>query len=90
MKILPDYLIEYMPELEEAIEELRLSVMDHAYELLKCLDIDELSTDDIRRKLELYDIKVENMTDAWLPNGRFYRIYPSIKHNRSRLNGLNQ
>lgn len=88
MKILPDYLIEYMPELEEAIEELRLSVMDHAYELLKCLDIDELSTDDIRRKLELYDIKVENMTDAWLPNGRFYRIYPSIKHNRSRLNGI--
>lgn len=88
MKILPDYLIEYIPYIEEALEELRLSVLDHAYELLKSLDIDELTTDDIRHKLELYDIKVENMTDAWLPNGRFYRMYPSIKHNRTRKNDL--
>ena len=88
MKILPDYIIEYMPELEEAIEEVRLSVIDHAYEMLKCLDIDELTSDEIRHKLELYDIKVENMTDNWLPNGRFYRMYPSIKHNRTRQNAL--
>ena len=47
MKILPDYLIQYMPEIEEAMEELRLSVIDHAYELLKRLDIDELSVDEI-------------------------------------------
>lgn len=77
-----------MPELEEAIEEVRLSVIDHAYEMLKCLDIDELTSDEIRRKLELYDIKVEDMTDNWLPNGRFYRMYPSIKHNRTRQNAL--
>lgn len=77
-----------MPELEEAIEEVRLSVIDHAYEMLKCLDIDELTSDEIRHKLELYDIKVENMTDNWLPNGRFYRMYPSIKHNRTRQNAL--
>ena len=88
MKILPDYLIEIMPAVEQAIEELRLSVLDHAYDLLKCLDIDELTSDDIRNKLELYNIKVENMTEDWLPNGRFYRIYPLIKHNRTRLNGL--
>lgn len=88
MKILPDYLIEIMPAVEQAIEELRLSVLDHAYDLLKCLDIDELTSDDIRDKLELYNIKVENMTEDWLPNGRFYRIYPLIKHNRTRLNGL--
>lgn len=88
MKILPDYIIEYMPELEEAIEEVRLSVIDHAYEMLKCLDIDELTSDEIRHKLELYDIKVENMTDNWLPNGRFYRMYPSIKHNRTRQNAI--
>lgn len=88
MKILPDYLIQYMPELEEALEELRLSVIDHAYELLKCLDIDELSSDDIRRKLELYSIKLENMTSDWLPNGRFYRMYPSIKHHRTRHNTI--
>ena len=88
MKILPNYIIEYMPELEEAIEEVRLSVIDHAYEMLKCLDIDELSSDEIRRKLELYDIKVEDMTDNWLPNGRFYRMYPSIKYNRTRQNAL--
>ena len=88
MKILPDYIIEYMPELEEAIEEVRLSVIDHAYDMLKCLDIDELTSDEIRHKLELYDIKVENMTDNWLPNGRFYRMYPSIKHNRTRQNAL--
>lgn len=88
MKILPNYLIEYMPILEEAMEELRLSVIDRAYDLLKCLDIDELSTDDIRNKLELYDLKVDNMTEAWLPNGRFYRMYPEIKHNRTRLNAV--
>ncbi len=88
MKVLPDYLIQYMPELEEALEELRLSVIDHAYELLKCLDIDELSSDDIRHKLELYSIKLENMTSDWLPNGRFYRIYSSIKHHRTRYNAI--
>ena len=43
MKILPNYLIEFMPEIEEAMEELRLSILDHAYELLNCLDINELS-----------------------------------------------
>jgi ribosomal protein L7/L12 len=89
MKILPDYLIQYMPELEDALEELRLSILDHAYELLKSLDVDELSTDDIRQKLELYDIKVDNMSSEWLPNGRFYRVYPSIKHHRSRQNTIN-
>lgn len=88
MKILPDYLIEMMPALEEAMEELRLSVIDHAYELLKCLDVDELSSDDIRAKLELYDLKVDNMVEEWLPNGKFYRLYPEIKHNRTRLNSL--
>lgn len=88
MKILPDYLIEMMPALEEALEELRLSVIDHAYELLKCLDVDELSSDTIRRKLELYDLKIDNMTEEWLPNGKFYRMYPAIKHNRTRLNSL--
>jgi hypothetical protein len=88
MKILPDYLIEYMPEIEAALEELRLSVLDHAFELLKCLDIDELSSDDIKEKLKLYDLKVENMSDEWLPNGRFYRLYPSIKHHRTRQNTL--
>ena len=85
MKILPDYLIEMMPALEEALEELRLSVIDHAYELLKCLDVDELSSDTIRRKLELYDLKIDNMTEEWLPNGKFYRMYPEIKHNRTRI-----
>lgn len=88
MKILPSYLIEYMPYLEDAMEELRLSVYDHAYDMLKALDIDELSTDEIRQKLELYDIKVENMSESWSPNGRFYRIYPSIRYNRTRLNSL--
>ena len=88
MNILPDYLITYMPEIEEALEELRLSVMDHAYELLQRLDVDELSTDEVRQKLELYDIKVDNMSGDWLPNGRFYRLYPSIKHHRSRHNAI--
>ena len=88
MKVLPDYLIQYMPELEDALEELRLSVIDHAYELLKCLDIDELSSDDIRHKLELYSLKLENMTSDWLPNGRFYRMYSSIKHHRTRYNAI--
>lgn len=88
MKILPSYLIEYMPYLEDAMEELRLSVYDHAFDLLKALDIDELTSDDIRHKLELYDIKIENMSESWLPNGRFYRIYPSIRYNRTRLNAL--
>lgn len=88
MNILPDYLITYMPEIEEALEELRLSVIDHAYELLQRLDVDELSTDEVRQKLELYDIKVDNMSGDWLPNGRFYRLYPSIKHHRSRHNAI--
>ena len=77
-----------MPAIEEAIEELRLSVLDHAYELLKRLDIDELTTDEIRKKLELYDITINNMSGEWLPNGRFYRLYPSIKHHRSRQNTI--
>lgn len=88
MKILPDYLIEMMPAIEDAMRELRLSVIDHAYELLTRLDVDELSSDDIRKKLELYDLKVDNMTEEWLPNGKFYRLYPEIKHNRTRLNSL--
>lgn len=88
MKILPDYIINYMPEMEEALEELRLSIIDHAYDLLKCLDIDELTSDEIRHKLELYSITVEDMTSDWLPNGRFYRMYHSIKHNRTRQNTL--
>jgi hypothetical protein len=88
MKILPDYLIQYMPAIEEAIEELRLSVLDHAYEMLQSLDVDELTSDEIRHKLELYDVKVENMSNEWLPNGRFYRLYPYIKHHRTRLNTL--
>ena len=88
MKILPNYLIEFMPEIEEAMEELRLSILDHAYELLNCLDINELSSDDIRNKLELFDIHIENMKESWLPNGRFYQIYPYIKHNRTRLNAI--
>lgn len=88
MNILPDYLIQYLPALEEVMEELRLSVLDHAYELLKRLDIDELSTDEVRQKLELYDIKVDNMVKEWLPNGRFYRMYPSIKHHRARQNAI--
>lgn len=86
MKILPEYLIQYIPEIEEAIEELRLSILDHAYDMLKSLDIDELSSGDVRQKLNLYEISVDNMTSDWLPNGRFYRLYPSIKHHRSRLN----
>lgn len=88
MNILPDYLITYMPEIEEALEELRLSVIDHAYELLQRLDVDELSTDEVRQKLELYDIRIDNMSGDWLPNGRFYRLYPSIKHHRSRHNAI--
>ena len=88
MKILPNYLIEFMPEIEEAMEELRLSILDHAYELLNCLDINELSSDDIRNKIELFDIHVENMKESWLPNGRFYQIYPYIKHHRTRLNAI--
>ena len=88
MKILPDYIIQYLPVLEEVLEELRLSVLDHAYELLKRLDIDELSSDEIRQKLELYNIKIDNMTKEWLPNGRFYRLYPSIKHHRTRQNTI--
>ena len=88
MNILPDYLITYMPEIEEALEELRLSVIDHAYELLQKLDVDELSTDEVRQKLELYDIRIDNMSGDWLPNGRFYRLYPSIKHHRSRHNAI--
>jgi hypothetical protein len=88
MKILPDYLIQVLPELEDAIEELRLSIVDHAYELLQCLDLDELSIDQIRQKLELCELKVSNMTSEWLPNGRFYRLYQSIKHNRSRKNAI--
>lgn len=88
MNILPDYLIQYLPALEEVMEELRLSVLDHAYELLKRLDIDELSTDEIRQKLELCDLKVDNMVKEWLPNGRFYRMYPSIKHHRARQNAI--
>ena len=28
------------------------------------------------------------MTEEWLPNGKFYRMYPEIKHNRTRLNSL--
>ena len=77
-----------MPALEEALEELRMSLIDHAYDLLKCLDIDELSSDDIRRKLEVYNIKFENMSSDWLPNGRFYRMYPSIKHHRTRYDTI--
>ena len=88
MKILPNYLIEFMPEIEEAMEELRLSILDHAYELLNCLDINELSSEDIRNKIELFDIHVENMKESWLPNGRFYQIYPYIKHHRTRLNAI--
>lgn len=88
MKILPNYLIEFMPEIEEAMEELRLSILDHAYELLNCLDINELSPEDIRNKIELFDIHVENMKESWLPNGRFYQIYPYIKHHRTRLNAI--
>ena len=88
MKILPDYIIKFMPEIEAVLEELRLSVLDHIYELMKSLDVDELSSDDIKEKLKLYDISVENMSDAWLPNGRFYRLYPSIKHHRTRQNTL--
>ena len=88
MKILPEYLIQYMPEVEAAIEELRLSVIDHAYEMLMCLDVDELTSDEIRQKLDISGIKVENMTEAWLPNGRFYRMYPSIKHHRTRRNAI--
>lgn len=88
MKILPNYLIEFMPEIEEAMEELRLSILDHAYELLNCLDINELSSEDIRNKIELFDMHVENMKESWLPNGRFYQIYPYIKHHRTRLNAI--
>lgn len=88
MKILPDYLIQMMPEFEEAIEELRLSIIDHAYDLIKCLDINELSSDDIRRKLESFNLKIEDMAESWLPNGRFYQLYPLIKYNRTRLNSL--
>ena len=69
MKLLPDYLIKYIPAIEDALEELRLSVIDHAYELIQSLDIDELSSDNIKDKLELYDIKTENMSSEWLPNG---------------------
>lgn len=88
MKALPDYLIEYMPYVEDAIEELRLSVIDHAYDLLKSLDIDELTSSDIRTKLETLGLKLKSMTGEWLPNGRFYRMYSSIKHHRSRKNGI--
>ena len=88
MKILPDYLIQIMPDIEAAMEELRLSVMDHAYELLQRIDIDELSSSEIRQKLELFNLSVENMTESWLPNGRFYRMYPSIKHYRTTYNAI--
>ena len=88
MNLLPDYLINYMPEIEEVIEELRLSVLDHAYEMLKALDIDELTSDEIRQKLEVYSATFDNMTGDWLPNGRFYRVYPYIKHHRSRYNAI--
>lgn len=88
MKLLPDYLIKYIPAVEDAMEELRLSVIDHAYELIQSLDIDELSSDNIKDKLELYDIKTENMSNEWLPNGRFYRLFASIQHHRTRLNTL--
>lgn len=88
MKLLPDYLIKYMPAIEDAIEEIRLSVIDHTYELIQSLDIDELSSDNIKDKLELYDIKTDNMSNEWLPNGKFYRLFASIQHHRTRLNTI--
>lgn len=88
MNLLPDYLINYMPEIEEVIEELRLSVLDHAYEMLKALDVDALTSDEVRQKLEVYSATFDNMTGDWLPNGRFYRVYPYIKHHRSRYNAI--
>ena len=88
MKILPDYIISFYPAIEEALEELRLSVFDHAYEMLKLLDIDELTAAEIRNKLLLYSLKFTNMKEEWSPNGKFYRLYAAIKYNRTRQNAL--
>lgn len=88
MKVLPDYLINIVPELEEAIEELRLSVVDHAYDLLNTLDVDELSSSEVRDKLNILGLAVDRMNENWLPNSKFYRIYALIKNNRTRLNDL--
>lgn len=88
MKILPDYLINIMPDIEDAIEEVRLSVVDHAYDLLNCLDADELSSAIVREKLKTVGLSIDKMSESWSPNGKFYKIYALIKNNRTRLNAV--
>lgn len=74
-----------MPEMEEAVEELRLSVVDHVHDILNKLDIDELSADEIRQKLSVVGLSVDRMSEDWLPNGKFYKMYSLIKNNRTTL-----
>lgn len=88
MKILPDFISRNIPGLEEAIEELRLSIIDHISEVYACLNIDALNSDQIRDKLRVLGLTTDSMSSEWIPNSKFYRTYALLRKDRCMKNAL--
>lgn len=89
MNILPTSQINNLPILEEVLEELRLSVLDNIYLIADTLDLYSLSSDDLKKKLNLLglvSITIGKFIKISLNDKEFEYISPSFYKSYRKLN----
>lgn len=83
MRAMTEYLAEHLPIIELLIEELRLSIKDHARELVDSLQLYGMDADTVREKLDMLGMDVGELDETWVPSPQFYKLYRRIIRNRS-------
>lgn len=83
MRAMTEYLAEHLPIIELLIEELRLSIKDHARELVDSLQLYGMDADTVRAKLDMLGMDVGELEETWEPSPQFYKLYRRIIRNRS-------
>lgn len=83
MRAMTEYLAEHLPIIELLIEELRLSIKDHARELIDSLQLYGMDADTVRAKLDMLGMDVGELEETWEPSPQFYKLFRRIIRNRS-------
>lgn len=89
MKILPPSQINNLPIMEEVLEELRLSILDHIQEIGEVLDLYSLATDNIKKKLNLLglnSVTIGKFINISLSDKEFEYISPAFYKGYRKLN----
>lgn len=89
MKILPPSQINNLPILEEVLEELRLNVVDHIYEIIEALNLYSLNSLELKQKLNLLgfsSIKIGKFISLDITSSEFEYISPEFYKMYRKLN----